>query len=361
MPKLARHTAPKLRYHRGVNQWYVVFPGESAQYLGTEEVEARVRYEALVARWFARGRQPEDQDRPAEPRLSEVCADFQKHALIYYRKRGQPTSQARHCVQVIQRLADLVGDRAVGEVGVSDFKTVRESWVRDGLSRRTVNQYAGTMKRFFAWGVEEGRIPGSVWHAIAAVRGLRATRTPAREKVPKTPVPEAVLAASLEKMTPRLAALLRVQDLTGMRPGELVILRPIDIDRSVNPWRYTPSRHKTEHLGHSRTVLIGPRAQAVLTPWLDQAGPRDYLLPSRNPGEPMTTDALRHYVTIATRRAGVAYWHPNQLRHSAGTRFRAHSGLEASQASLGHRNAAITEIYAERDLAKAAEVVMAVG
>src|SRR5690606_25462094 len=33
-------------------------------------------------------------------------------------------------------------------------------------------------------------------------------------------------------------------------------------------WLYIPAEHKTEHHGKARTILIGPRAQAVLRPYL---------------------------------------------------------------------------------------------
>ena len=54
-------------------------------------------------------------------------------------------------------------------------------------------------------------------------------------------------------------------------------------------------------------------------------------------------------------------WAPNQLRHAAGTEVRKRFGLEAAQVTLGHSTARITEVYAERDLAKAIEVAHQVG
>ena len=54
-------------------------------------------------------------------------------------------------------------------------------------------------------------------------------------------------------------------------------------------------------------------------------------------------------------------WSPNQLRHTAATEIRSKFGLEAAQVTLGHSNANVTQIYAERDLAKAAEIMRQVG
>jgi len=54
-------------------------------------------------------------------------------------------------------------------------------------------------------------------------------------------------------------------------------------------------------------------------------------------------------------------WHPNQLRHAAATEIRRQFGLEAAQVTLGHAAADITQVYAERDFAKARAVMEVVG
>jgi integrase len=54
-------------------------------------------------------------------------------------------------------------------------------------------------------------------------------------------------------------------------------------------------------------------------------------------------------------------WSPNRLRHSAGTEIRRRYGLEAAQVVLGHAQADITQVYAERDLELARRVIREVG
>jgi site-specific recombinase XerD len=54
-------------------------------------------------------------------------------------------------------------------------------------------------------------------------------------------------------------------------------------------------------------------------------------------------------------------WSPLQLRHTAGTLIRSKYGLEASQTVLGHAKADTTQLYAERDLAKAHAVMAEIG
>lgn len=54
-------------------------------------------------------------------------------------------------------------------------------------------------------------------------------------------------------------------------------------------------------------------------------------------------------------------WSPNRLRHSAATEIRKRFGLEGAQVILGHASADVTQVYAERDLQKAVEIMREVG
>ena len=69
--------------------------------------------------------------------------------------------------------------------------------------------------------------------------------------------------------------------------------------------------------------------------------------------------ALTHEARKAWQRKH--HWSPNQIRHTAGTEIRKRFGLEAAQVALGHSSADVTQIYAERDLTKAADVARQVG
>ena len=60
-------------------------------------------------------------------------------------------------------------------------------------------------------------------------------------------------------------------------------------------------------------------------------------------------------------KAGVPKWTPNQLRHNAGTEIRRKHGLEAARLILGHRSMATTEIYAEKELDMAIQIVKEMG
>ena len=69
--------------------------------------------------------------------------------------------------------------------------------------------------------------------------------------------------------------------------------------------------------------------------------------------------------------AGTGFWHwrppaarrcrPHQLHHNAATRIRKEFGLEVAQILLGHSKADVTQVYAERDVSRAAAVAAKIG
>src|SRR5690606_2425815 len=147
-------------------------------------------------------------------------------------------------------------------------------------------------------------------------------------------------------------SMVELQLLTGARPGEICSLRTSDIDRSGRIWTATPADHKNAHRGHARTIYFGPRAQAVLTPFLQRDlnafifSPREaeaqrhaqakvHRRPDQKPnprktarrvGDRYETAAYRRAIARACAAAGVPAWHPHQLRHSAATNLRKEFG-----------------------------------
>ena len=174
-------------------------------------------------------------------------------------------------------------------------------------------------------------------------------------------------------------------------------------------WRYRPESHKTEHHGRERIIFIGPKAQAVILPYLLRKASahcfspaesesrrraemrlrrkskiqpsqrnRKKVSPARHAKQKYTKDsyarAIRRGIDKANKAiledakefqidnpALLAYWAPNQLRHNCGTEVRKKFGLEATQVVLGHARADVTQVYAERDQALAVEVMRKIG
>jgi integrase len=267
--------------------------------------------------------------------------------------------------------------------------------VKADYCRTNINKLVGRIKRMFRWAVENEYVSSEVYTSLAAVVGLKRGRTEARESKPVKPVAEGTVSDTLAYLTPTVAAMVRVQLLSGARPGEVCKMRPCDITLGTNGvWCYRPESHKTEHHGKERRIYIGPEGQDALRPFIDRK-PEEFCFspaeseairnaerrkrrkspmtpsqasrkPKAHRGSPpkdhYTKDSYRRAVVRACRKAGVEPWSPNRLRHSRATIIRERYGIEAAQVVLGHSDAKLTaEVYAERDFALAERVMKEVG
>lgn len=405
-----RIRVPSYRRHRPSGQAVVTIAGRDI-YLGKWGTAAsRVEYQRLIGEWLAAGGTlPSAQH---DLTVAELCQQFYRHAAAYYVKDGQPTTELAEYRLMLRLLRQRYGHTLARDFGPLALKAVREAMVAAGWTRGVVNQRTYRIKRVFRWAVADELIPPTVYQALSAVEGLKRGRTAAAESSPIEPVADEVVDATLPHLPPIVADLVRLQRLTGCRPGELCILRPMDVDRGVEIWLYRPESHKTQHHGRQRSILIGPKAQQVLARYLlrdasaycfdpresesqrnairrehrqtpmtpSQAKRRPKRHPKRTAGDRYTNASYRRAIARGVEKANAAAvkaalaagqrpkdapqlpdWHPHQLRHSAATEIRREFGLEAAQVVLGHATANITQVYAQRDLALAAEVVRKIG
>jgi integrase len=232
--------------------------------------------------------------------------------------------------------------------------------IDDDLSRRYINDNVDRIRRCFRWATEEEFVPGDVYQSLRAAPSLAAGRSAARETDPIGPVDPQVIDNTLPFLSATIVDMVRLQLLLACRPSEICRLNEAETDRTSDVWLYEPRRHKTEHRGHKRQILIGPRAQQLLAPYLFHP-PETPCFVSRRTGRGYTTSAYRLTIVRACKKAGIASWTPHQLRHTKATEVRAKFGLEAAQVFLGHGSADVTQIYAERNLLLAQKVARAVG
>jgi integrase len=393
---MVHRRTPTYRHYKPKDLAMVVIDGH-AHYLGKyDSPESRERYHRLIAE-FHGGRL----EKPRDPTASGTEVGLTVNELIlayirfvdgYYVKDGRPTVEPGNIRLVLRIVRRLYGSTLANAFVPLALKAVRDEMVRADNCRSEINRRVGRVVRMFKWGVSEELVPPGVFEALRTVSGLRKGRSQAREKPPIGPVDEAEVEAVRPLVSRQIWAMIELQRLTGMRPGEVVIMRTGDLDMVGDVWLYTPSRHKTEHHGKSREVFIGPRGQEVLRPWL-KADPEAHLFspaeameehragrrarrrtrvqpsqsdrsrtrPKKAPGARYTVDSYRKAIQAACRKAGVTGWHPHQLRHSAATGIRKRFGLEASRVVLGHEDVRATQIYAEEDRDKGVEVMRLIG
>jgi integrase len=394
MPKLS-NKLPSYRLHKPSGRAVVTIAGKTI-YLGKFGTpESREEYDRVLAEWLTRTR---CRTLPIglgnSLTLTELMVVYWKHVQSYYVKDGRPTSEQDTIRQALRPVRKLYGTTPVVEFGPTALKTVRQAMIEQGWCRSYINKQVIRVRRMFAWGVENELVPVAVHQALATVAGLAKNRSEAREKPPVGPVPDEHVDAVLSRVNSVVAAMIRVQRLTGMRPQEVVLLRPIDVDRSDPAcWTYRPHRHKTEHHDRERVIYIGPKTQAILAPWLDRdpdaycfrpsdavaarnarcrarrktphrgwelkRGPKTN--PKRVPGSRYTKDSYRVAIQRVCREVGIPLWSPNQLRHSQATEIRKRFGVEGAQAVLGHSELGVTQVYAERDASRAREIMTQVG
>jgi integrase len=206
--------------------------------------------------------------------MAELLVAYLDHAERHYRTPdGQPTSEIYEVKVVIRALRELYADTPVPSFGPLCVKVARQKWVNDGRSRSECNRRVAIIKRIFKWAVSEELASPLVYQGVASVTGLQKGRTIARETDPVGPVDDEVVDATLPYLDRHVRGLVEFQRLTGCRPGEACAVRRCDIDTGGPLWQYLPPHHKTAHRGKSRTIILGPKAQALV---------RDFFTPVRD-------------------------------------------------------------------------------
>ena len=236
-----------------------------------------------------------------------------------------------------------------------------------------------------------------MYDSIRDVEGLRHGEGNTREPERIQPVPDAVVQATLSYLPETVADMVQFQRLTGCRPGEVCIIRPIDVDRSGDVWVYRPWTHKTEHHEHDRVILIGPKAQRILAKYLLRGAETYCFVPAEQRRKQFAKQreqvkypqrdrrGRRAHAELNPRYSPNSYrvavyravdkanakgkdsdqlpeWSPNQLRHTAATEIReVFKSAEAAQVILGHSRLSTTEIYAERNIRQAREIMAKIG
>lgn len=178
---------PSFRYHKATGQGFVELNGRRI-YLGRFDLpKTRQRYHQTIAEWIANDKQlPVD---PQEITVTELAAAFWRHAEGYYVKPdGTPTSSMENVKIALKALKALYGRTRASDFGPKALRAVRQTWIDRKLSRKTVNNYTALIKCLFKWAASHEMIPGTVYHALTTVEGLRAGRSDAKETAAVKPV-----------------------------------------------------------------------------------------------------------------------------------------------------------------------------
>ena len=396
MPKLTK-CLPRLCQDKSSGQGVIRIDGRKL-YLGRwGSAEAKANYDRVIGEWLTNGRRlPTDPSIDPELTLNQLILEYFRFAEGYYVKNGKPTNEIHTIRQALRPARSLYGESLTSAFRPMALKAVRNQMIELDWCRRHVNKQINRVRRMFKWGVENELVALEVYQALQTVSGLSKGRSDVREGKSVQPVAGASVQAVLPLLGRHVAAMVEIQRLPGMRPGEVVVVRERDLKMSGSVWVYQPASHKTQHHGRVRSVCIGPRAQEIIKRFLTN-DPNEYLFDPREteqernarrrgnrktplwpshvehqakkrgnrtkigPGEHYTEGSYRQAIQRACDRAGIARWNPHQLRHARATEIRSKYGLEAAQVILGHASADVSQVYAERDFSLALKIMKDVG
>lgn len=318
-----------------------------------------------------------------------------KHLTAAYRelvkvKYAIQKSERERCIKVCNDIDEHDGNRLAAKYGPVALSKQRDRWVESGKSRVYCNRLVNIVWRMFKYAVSQELVDESSWRKLKSLDGLREGQTDAPETEPVRPVSLSDVRATAKQLSPVVRAMIRVHVGTGMRPSELCMLRPCDIDRSKSEWMYRPPRHKNKSKGKIRAIPIVNDAREAITDYLNRPSqaycfsPAEAVAqlnaikrakrktkvqpsqinrakenPKMPPKEHYNPNSYRRAIQRAAKRAKVPSWFPYQLRHLTLTEVRNALDCEAAQALGGHSRMDMTQHYAKLQEEKAIEAAKA--
>lgn len=414
---------PKYQHFKPRDKGKVVLPGQRPIYLdgAYDSEESHAHYDRVIAQFLGSSDEPQK----ANVTIAVLALRYLDFAKSYYVKNGKATPENGQIRCALQPLIKRYRSLQVSEFGPLKLQKVREDMLSNtSWTRNTINDHIGRIVKMIKWGVSQEAVAPEVYAACRSVENLKKGRCKAPEGNPVPPVEIDQIEAVLPFVGRQIRAMILLQQLTGMRPQEVRLMRLCDVDRSDDKvWEYIPHSHKTEHHGKARRIFLGPKSQAVLRPFLCDRDAEEYFFspleayneatqrrqakasgsrsqprtpaiePQRKPrhGSHYTKDSYNRAISRACeiafempaelrriskqlseddqaqlgRRAAewrkIHCWSPNQLRHTAATELRRQLDLDASRVVLGHSDARTTATYAERDFESAKAIMAKLG
>jgi integrase len=323
--------------------------------------------------------------------VAELVAQFLKWGESYYVKNGKPTGSNADYELASRPLVDLYGHFQVNKITQRELISVRKIMVSKGLARKTINDRTCRIKRIFNWAASEGHISWDIAKNLECVENLKKGRSQAPDKPKVKPVADDIVCATIQCLPRVVGDMVKLQWLTGMRPGEIFCMKWENINSSDDIWLYSPETHKTEHHDIERIIPLNRSCQMILERYQDT--PEDQIIFSpkrtirekaeeraakrkskRQPSqikrfksqrraeqycknESYNRYSYRTAIVRAAQKAGVKTWFPYQLRHKRLTEIEHKTGSkDAARLIAGHTSTKTTEIYLQRDIERIKEI-----
>jgi integrase len=267
------------------------------------------------------------------------------------RKKG--TTEAYESILRVH-LAPYFGAKPLAKVQAKDVEAYVASRLEAGLAPKSTQNHLGFLHGIFELGLRQGWVTSN---PCKLVDKPRAVGSDADIRFLTDDELEALLRATADDDLGRVERVMYLAAaMTGMRQGELLALRWLDVDwlsRRVRVRRSfvrgefgTPKSKRS-----SRSVPLADRLGAELdrlhgqTPY---SADEDLVFAHPHTGRPIDRSRLLKRFKAALMRAGVREVRFHDLRHTFGTRMAAAGvPMRTLQEWFGHRDFATTLIYAD--------------
>ena len=266
----------------------------------------------------------------------------------------KPTTLSDYRSMLRRHIEPFFGNRAIERIGPDDLRSYLAAKKRDGLSTKTISNQLVFLHGLFSHAVKRGWTPTN---PVASVDRPRAsTGDPDIRYLDLSELEALLRAVPDDYLGPTEHALYLTAAMTGLRQGELVALRWLDVDWQAGRIRvrrnYTRQQFGTpKSKRSSRSVPLADRVAGELERHFQRSpskGDEDLVFAHPQTGHPLDASKIRKRFSAALARAGLRQVRFHDLRHTFGTHCAA-SGvpLRTLQEWLGHKDAKTTEIYAD--------------
>ncbi|MDR2756685.1 MAG: tyrosine-type recombinase/integrase [Planctomycetaceae bacterium] len=247
--------------------------------------------------------------------------------------------------------------------------------IKMGFAKSQNNRLFKLLKRVFSWGAKPNFDENGTWDKLptfvssAFIADMQALTTVSEGKTnpPRSDVEENVVRAVFPFVSEKIADMLQIQLLTGMRPKELCNMCVGDIKRTKKEfaeygrlydginWIYVLKTHKTEKKIGAKAIPLGIEEQDIINKyWNDNT--LSPIFKNKN-GKAFTRAEYGRKIKNAIDKNELQKFVPYQIRHTSLTEISAEHGRDIARAVAGHTTEKMTAIYDHSDIIKALYVV----
>ena len=391
--KLTNGIPGSLQLKRGRYYYKYTFDGDNKPTMkamippGQSRATDDVKTASELARLFYGARCGGQQDHDGT--IGGVLKLYDEYCDDYYRDEDGPTAYRKTIGYCLKMFRVVEGNKLSDNYTSLDLSDFRDRMVKapknekdqaPKFCRKEINRRINEITKFFKWAEYKHLIPANTSAPMIVMPKLKPGFMGVVDRPKVRPVTAETVDITCNYAPPVIRDMIRIMQLTGMRPKEMCALTPLQIDRSDDIWMIDFGKHKTAYLDKDRWVFFGPEAQTILKPYLlrDQDAfifspreaqnqraeerrrsritPTHWGTPPKGLNKSIrafyTTQTFRKAVVSAIRKAQIAgekieHWFPYQLRHAFGTMMDRVFGIETSAAAMGN-NIDTAKIYIEK-------------